>query len=300
MVWGFLGSLAGALIGKKSADKARSANEGMSEEQMAFQREQADREYTRQKEFAQMGIRWKSDDARAAGLHPLAAIGGTGATYSPIITAGSGPPYNEVPTVDYQALGKAAGDFIEGQNTKRAQVATATQQERELETLTLERARLQNRLLEAQITSEWANVMGQPSNPPMPAVVGAPVAPVGAYQVEPAKVISRSATEPSNEAGPPRPGYVRYQTSDRTFIDVPSSQLAESFEAMPPGSATASWLGRQWDRYMYGYEQPKSDGLRAGQRWEWSPWTQSWRVVGGYPSSSGRRVGRPDNVWHHR
>lgn len=36
-----------------------------------------------QREFAQNGIRWKVEDAKAAGLHPLYAIGGAGATFTP-------------------------------------------------------------------------------------------------------------------------------------------------------------------------------------------------------------------------
>lgn len=39
--------------------------------------------YEHQKEFAQHGIRWKTEDARAAGLHPLFALGGAGAAFSP-------------------------------------------------------------------------------------------------------------------------------------------------------------------------------------------------------------------------
>lgn len=44
-----------------------------------------------QREFAQMGIRWRVADAKAAGLHPLYALGGPSATYSPPpITTGVG------------------------------------------------------------------------------------------------------------------------------------------------------------------------------------------------------------------
>ena len=40
--------------------------------------------YAHQKEFAQNGIRWKVEDAKAAGIHPLFALGAQGATFSPI------------------------------------------------------------------------------------------------------------------------------------------------------------------------------------------------------------------------
>lgn len=39
--------------------------------------------YNAQKEFAQSGIQWKVIDAKKAGLHPLFALGGGGASFSP-------------------------------------------------------------------------------------------------------------------------------------------------------------------------------------------------------------------------
>ena len=46
-------------------------------------------EYERQKEFAQNGIRWKVADAKAAGIHPIFAIGANTPTYSPQAAVGS-------------------------------------------------------------------------------------------------------------------------------------------------------------------------------------------------------------------
>lgn len=76
-----LGALASNLIGplvggdraKSAAESSNKYNERMMREQMAAQ-----------KEFAQHGIRWKVEDAKAAGLHPLYALGSQPANYSPI------------------------------------------------------------------------------------------------------------------------------------------------------------------------------------------------------------------------
>lgn len=44
---------------------------------------QQEQNYQRQKEFAQMGLQWKVEDAQKAGLSPLFAVGGAGASFSP-------------------------------------------------------------------------------------------------------------------------------------------------------------------------------------------------------------------------
>lgn len=48
-----------------------------------FQRSANRENAQNQREFAQMGIQWRVADAKAAGLHPLYALGGGGATYQP-------------------------------------------------------------------------------------------------------------------------------------------------------------------------------------------------------------------------
>lgn len=50
------------------------------DQQWAEEKEKCD--YARAKEFAQFGIQWKVADAQAAGVHPLYAIGGSGAQFS--------------------------------------------------------------------------------------------------------------------------------------------------------------------------------------------------------------------------
>lgn len=91
-------------------------------------KQNADREYERQKEFAQNGIRWKVADAKAAGIHPLYAIGANTSTYSPQAAVGT----------DF-GLAKA------GQDIGRAIEAGQTRQERQ------EAQSIQNKYYEAQI-----------------------------------------------------------------------------------------------------------------------------------------------------
>lgn len=72
--------------------------------------------YEHQKEFAQNGIRWRVADAEAAGLHPLAALGAQGASYSPSAVIGDSPDFSFLKDM--------------GQGIDRAMDAKATQRER--------------------------------------------------------------------------------------------------------------------------------------------------------------------------
>lgn len=132
-----IATLGGALIGKKSNDDAGEKNAAL------------------QREFAQNSLRWKVQDAKAAGLSPYAAIGASG----------------------YQAAPSYVGDTSLsgglqslGQDISRAFHATRTGPERTLAALQLQRAglenehaRLENELVKSQIARIKAN-----DNPPFP------------------------------------------------------------------------------------------------------------------------------------
>lgn len=102
------------------------------------------KEMAAQKEFAQHGLRWRVEDAKAAGIHPVYALGFNGPTYSPV-----GLGQNDT----------AAGFSDAGQSIGRAIDATRTEQERQsvraqmTERLGVERMQLENDLLRAQIAS---------------------------------------------------------------------------------------------------------------------------------------------------
>ena len=110
-----------------------------------------------QREFAQQGIRWRVEDAKAAGIHPLYALGASVPTYSPVSAS----------------FGNTASDFAQaGQNIGRAIDSTRTQAERdeatELAFYRKKRAQLENDLLREQIRASRVN------NPPSPSANGDP------------------------------------------------------------------------------------------------------------------------------
>lgn len=131
---GAAGSLLGGLFGSSSSKKAMKM-------QIAAQRE-----------FAQHGVRWKVDDAKAAGIHPLAALGAQTHSFAPI-----GLPGNDM----------GAGIAAAGQDIGRAIDAKRSQGERPsavvktMQDLTVQKMGLENELLASQIAR-----IKQPGHPP--------------------------------------------------------------------------------------------------------------------------------------
>lgn len=130
---GAVGSVVGGIIGNSmSSSSAAQLNQ---------------QNYERQKEFAQQGIRWRVADAKAAGLHPLAALGAQGAMYT---------PSGHIGGTDTSFIGDAAAQF--GQGIERA-VSAKQQRAERLRTqaiqdqklaLDMQTSRAQTALLDAQ------------------------------------------------------------------------------------------------------------------------------------------------------
>lgn len=235
--------------------------------------EQRKEEYERQKDFAQMGIRWKVDDARAAGLHPLAVLGSAGASYSPTVVAAQVPDGVVKRGSRFDGLNDALSSM--GQNTTRPQMATKTGYEIQMEGLALERAQLQNRLLEGQVQNEWAALMGQPSGPTMPTAVG-PSA-VGAVRIKPSESVSRDRSDSGREAAS-TPATKNFSVGHGLSIDLPGQQMAESLESMGPGAAPMLMTVRGLRNKILGPDGGPSVAPPAGSRWVWSPWKQSFSL----------------------
>lgn len=131
-------SLLGGLFGSNSAEKANRAN------------------LAAQKEFAQHGIRWRVADAKAAGLHPLYALGAQTPSFSPSFVQDSMGP----------ALAEA------GQSVGRAVAASSTSHEKMMQELALRQAEAGLRetdarigLLQSEAARNRMESFGQPSFP---------------------------------------------------------------------------------------------------------------------------------------
>jgi len=107
-----------------------------------------------QKEFAQSGIQWKVEDAKKAGIHPLAALGAQTASFSPVSVGGGLPA----------ALAAGGQDISRAINSTRPESARLDAYSKTIQDLNVQRLGLENQLLSSQIAK--INQAGTP--PAMP------------------------------------------------------------------------------------------------------------------------------------
>lgn len=125
---GAVTKIAGGIMGMIDAKKQRK-----------LQRSQMDM----QREFAQHGIRWKVDDARAAGLHPLAALGAQTSSYYPV-RVGETSPESSLDTMGQGLAGLGSlGD----------------------KSLAKEAAEIEVDLLRLRRFKEWLSIFGSTASP---------------------------------------------------------------------------------------------------------------------------------------
>lgn len=199
--------------------------------------------YEHQKEFAQNGIRWKVADAKAAGLHPLAALGASTASYSPSAVIGDSPDYSFLKDM--------------GQGIDRAMDAKATRQERAereqkenvLFNEELKGKQLQNQETETRIQSmKWDMAMDAARNaersvrtqqqvPPMPSLApDGSLMPGQENATSPGGIESKPAEIVVNEPG--RRGQERgsitelgfSRTNDGGYVPVMSNDAKQRYE----------------------------------------------------------------------
>lgn len=144
-VIGAAGSIIGGNISANNANKIAAMNAAM------------------QKEFAQNGIRWKVEDAKRAGIHPLFALGANTSQFTPV--GGYSGDYG---------IGDALSSM--GQSIDRAKQAKMTPAERAVEQMKADKAYdLDIRQKEANITATMAQAsyyarLGQQQLPSLPGV----------------------------------------------------------------------------------------------------------------------------------
>lgn len=209
----------------------------------------ANRQMDLQREFAQMGIRWRVADAKAAGIHPLFALGASTPGYSPISTVGgSGIPellqsmgqdlMRSQTATSSQGERDRLGEFA-AQQERASDARVAQQRLLDLNMINLQHdiqgkgirndnAMLENELLRMQVRRALSQ-----SGPPLP---------VPEVKLKPSEQTMRDPAVPGREAfqGEGKPGMVPYRLGGKSFgftLDVPSSEFGEGLE----GAGPAAW-----------------------------------------------------------
>lgn len=227
MGWGSIvsagASLVGGLMGKKSGEEQQENNAAL------------------QKEFAQNGIRWKVADAKAAGIHPLAALGAQTQSYTPMVI---GDPMADALANAGQDIGGAINRQQTNQeraDTMAKQTAAVAARQKVVDGMATTRANLENSKLQSEIallnSQIRRNMMGMP--PPMPDNLtqsGPTAAQRGGpgYVIKPAEVTA-SGSNPAVTAGV-NPGFSDFRIGGKDVgfnIQLPSAQTgSEAFESM--------------------------------------------------------------------
>lgn len=260
-------SLLGGLFGQSSQEK------------------QIQKQIDAQKEFAQQGIRWRVDDANAAGIHPLYALGANTHSFSPIGIGGS--PLGE-------------GIAAAGQEFGRAVQAKGTQAERlfnqKIMQLQLQRGELENQLLASQIArintpsqmppampqvgmspAERFGITGQADKyvMPVPERFGGTIPGTGQVLNVPLERIwdpSAPWREPGAVADS---GFAR--TASGGLAPVPSADFNDRAEDVFGPDLAWTWRNQILPNFVD--DPAKKPPAPAGYRYEWSIFDQAYVLV---------------------
>lgn len=215
-------------------------------EQQNFIESNARDDRAHQREMAQMGVRWRAEDARAAGLHPLAAMGANLQQASSTVGGGYGIPEG--------GSRSGVGDSY-SQDLTRAQLAGASDEERQRlalqDSLAVERLQMEKERNDAEIAllnSQRARLSGDQMGPPIPRSDGSSAVPglvgqgdvgSGRYVVKPSEITSSDPVHTARTAGPAAPTMRRHRIGGSRFgfnLDLPASDdpLESAGELMSP------------------------------------------------------------------
>jgi hypothetical protein len=258
--------------------------------------------YEMQKEFAQNGLRWKVEDAQAAGLHPLIGAGASGAAFSPSFPVGgsSAPDYSGISS-GISKLGQGIGRAIDAKATEEERLKSQAYQDQARE-LDLVGKGLENQRIESDIALNQARtsdlvLRSQQQVPAMPSiatradgtVIGQVMPGQGNsmstassspyFTVKPAELVANTPGHPGFEAGShPEVSFLR--TVDGGYAPARTEKLGEVFEDDWVGSWYWNIRNRMLPVLNDGVHPPPNSYLPGGNRkthyWDYSLLKGAW------------------------
>lgn len=242
-----VGSLAGALINKRSNDK-----------QHQYQTHVEQRNTAMQYDFAKNALQWRAEDARKAGIHPLAAMGAS--THSPSSHVSGGGGMADVGSNLSQM----------GQDIGRAIRASTDKYTREVQQINLENLRTDSAMKKLQYQQALKSA-NQQTPPPVPNPTQEQTNVSGHVD----KIKSR--VESSIGSGDVQAGQNpmwRWQKAGKNSYTLTLSEAAkQSMEDSPQ-----EWI-QQYRMFMHGDKYSKPFKAPKGKIWEYSRADQTVRLV---------------------
>lgn len=246
-----------SIIGAQEKRKDRKQMDRIHGEQMA-----------KQDQYARQGVRMKVADARAAGIHPLAALGGITPSYSPVSYDSGGPDTTK-------------SDFVRdmGQNITRAISSTRTGEEKQMAQLQLNSAQadLEGKVIDNQIRAyQLRNISngGAPNFPGsdnfMPGQGNS-----GLVNDKPLERTVSAPGRPAQEAGW-RPD-VSYARTDTGLTPMVPESLSESLEDDMIGKALWRVRNQIVPNFTGEGSPPRSMLPKGSDYWSWSYTKQEWQ-----------------------
>lgn len=270
--WGAVAEIGGKLLDTGT-------NIWMSENMKDFQEDALNANIAMQRDFAKQGIRWRVEDAQAAGIHPLYALGAQ-------VNAASPVPVGDI------GVGNASNFAGMGQDISRAIDSTRTANERSIARYNAAQAEgqeLDNQMKRVQLSKLSANQVG----PALPGYGPSDGLGLGVPTPVEVKPLELNASDPGNPAK--EAGYVTDYGFARTptgMVVVPSKDVKDRIEdqfvpetmwAIRNNLLPNLGHGRKPDPEVF----DSFDG-RPVVDWKWSYSKQEWQPV--YFSDTWRRI----------
>lgn len=172
----------------------------------------ADKNTALQREFAQNGIRWKVEDAKKAGIHPLYALGANTHSFAPVsVGGGMGPAL--------ASMGQDVGRAINATQTAPERMSAYSEAAQKLQ---LDNMSLQNQLLASRVAT--LNQAG--GNPPLP-------------NADATDFVGPMPAIPEEEKDKKRP---RLRIGGENWNTDSGTSNAEEFETRYGDEGPASWI----------------------------------------------------------
>lgn len=252
----------------------------------------ADRNEQLQKEFAQHGIRWRVEDAKAAGIAPLAALGASTVSFQPFHVQAEtrqSPISQMAASLGSQMLGQFGqnllGSAMRGMNMDERMTTMQNMQMKQAE-LSLENQSLQNQYLASQIARSNAASPAFPGGNGDNFIPGQGNTPLVIDQ--PLKRTVSAPGRPAQEAGW-RPD-VSFSRTDTGLTPMVPESLSESLEDDIIGKVMwrvrnqlvpniASFVNPHLapGMRMQDGKPPRHMLPKGANDWSWSYWKQEWQ-----------------------